>query len=109
MRQVGIIASAALFGLENNRERLKEDHANAKRLAEGLAGLKGIEIEPDATQTTITFFNTAAPAAELVAKMKEKDILMLALETNRIRAVTNLMVTSEMIEEAIETITLLCR
>ena len=109
MRQVGIIASAALFGLENNRERLKEDHANAKRLAEGLTGLKGIEIEPDATQTNIVFFNTAAPAAELVAKMKEKDILMLALGTNRIRAVTNLMVTSEMIEEAIETITSLCR
>jgi len=109
MRQVGIIAAAALFGLDNNRQRLKTDHANAKRLAEALDGLQGIEIEPDATETNIVFFNTTAPAAELVAKMKEKDILMLALGTNRIRAVTNLMVTEEMIEEAIETITSLCR
>jgi len=109
MRQVGIIAAAALFGLDNNRQQLKEDHANAKRLTAGLAGLKGIEIEPDATETNIVFFDTTAPAAELVAKMKEKDILMLALGTNRIRAVTNLMVTSEMIEEAIEIITSLCR
>jgi threonine aldolase len=108
MRQVGIIAAAALFGLDNNRQRLKEDHTNAKRLAAGLDGLKGIEIEPDATETNIVFFNTTAPAAEVVAKMKEKDILMLALGTNRIRAVTNLMVTKEMIEEAIEIITSLC-
>lgn len=109
MRQVGIIAAAALFGLENNRQRLKTDHANARRLAEGLDGLKGIEIEPEAVQTNILFFNTIAPADELIAKMKDKNILMLALGTNRIRAVTNLMVTEEMIEEAIETITSFCR
>ena len=109
MRQAGIIAAGAMFAIEHNRQRLKEDHANAKRLAEGLAGLEGIEIEPDATETNIVFFDTTGPAAELAAKMKEKNVLMMALGTNRIRAVTNLMVTEEMIEEAIETITSLCR
>lgn len=108
MRQAGIIAAGALFGLENNRQLLKTDHANAKRLAEGICGLNGISVDPKTIETNIMFFNTTPPADQLVEKMQEKDILMLALGTNSIRAVTNLMVTKEMIEETIETISGLC-
>lgn len=109
MRQAGIIAAGAIFALDNNRNRLKEDHANAKRLAQGISNLKAIDIKPETVQTNILFFNTTAPAAQLVEKMKQKNILMMALGTNSIRAVTNLMVTEEMIEETIETITSLTK
>lgn len=109
MRQAGIIAAGALYGLENNRQRLKEDHENAKQLANGIAGLKGIEVEPDTVETNILFFKTTDPAEKLINAMKDKGILMMALGTNSIRAVTNLMVTNEMIEEAIQTITSLCQ
>lgn len=109
MRQAGIIAAGALYALQNNRPKLKTDHKNAKRLAEGLAGLKGIEIDPATVETNIIFFNTKSPADQLVEKMNQKGILMLALGEYSIRAVTNLMVTEEMTELAIETISEICR
>lgn len=101
MRQAGIIAAGALFALQNNRPKLKNDHENAKILAEGLFDLKGIEIDPKTIETNIVFFNTTAPAAELIEKMNEKGILMLALGENSIRAVTNLMVTRQMTEKTL--------
>ncbi|MBW8016712.1 MAG: low-specificity L-threonine aldolase [Planctomycetes bacterium] len=109
MRQAGIIAAGAIFALQNNRPKLKADHKNAKLLAEGLTGLKGIDIDPAAVETNIVFFNTTDPAAELVEKMNQKEILMLALGENSIRAVTNLMVTKEMTNQAIETIRSICQ
>jgi threonine aldolase len=109
MRQSGIIAAGALYALQNNRPKLKEDHKNAKLLAEGLTGLKGIEIDPNSVETNIIFFNTTAPADQLIEKMNQKEILMLALGEYSIRAVTNLMVTKEMTEEAIKTIRSICQ
>lgn len=53
MRQAGIIAAAGLYALENNLERLAEDHANALRLADGLAGVAGLSVEP--VQTNMVF------------------------------------------------------
>ena len=52
MRQAGIIAAGALYALENHRERLTEDHANARLLAEGLSQVEGIEVNLDSVQTT---------------------------------------------------------
>jgi len=109
MRQSGIIAAGALYALENNRPKLKEDHKNAKLLAEGLTGLKGIEIDPAAVETNIIFFKTTAPADQLIEKMNQKEILMLALGEYSIRAVTNLMVTKEMTEQAITAIKQICQ
>ncbi len=66
MRQAGIIAAGALYALEHHRERLAEDHANARRLAEGLAGLAGIEIDPATVETNIVvFLVTSMPAPRL--------------------------------------------
>ena len=77
MRQAGIIAAGALYALQNHRQRLIEDHANAKRLAEGLARLPGLEIDPARVETNILFFRvTAGSAAALLAKMKEQNILL---------------------------------
>ena len=60
MRQAGIIAAGALYALENNRDRLKVDHDNAKILAKGLAEINGIEINPDAVETNIINFHAVS-------------------------------------------------
>ena len=61
MRQAGMLAAAALHALDHHVERLADDHANARRLAEGLAGLAGVTVEPP--QTNIVFVDVRAPSA----------------------------------------------
>ena len=102
MRQAGIIAAGALYALENHRARLVEDHANAKRFAEGIHGLPGIEVDPATIETNIVSFRvTAMPAAELVQKLKDRGVLVLANAVDRIRVVTHLDVTKDQVEEAV--------
>jgi len=103
MRQAGIIAAGALYALDHHRERLIRDHANAKRLAVALAPLPGIEIDPETVETNIVVFRvTRMPAAELVERLKAVDVLVLARDAESLRAVTNLNVTADQVEEAIE-------
>jgi threonine aldolase len=61
MRQAGIIAAAGLVALDRMVDRLAEDHANARRLAEGLATMPGIELDLDRVQTNIVIFRTGGP------------------------------------------------
>src|SRR5262249_5041354 len=56
MRQAGIIAAGALFALRNHRDRLEEDHANARLLAEGLGRIKGLEADPAEVETNMVRF-----------------------------------------------------
>ena len=105
MRQAGIIAAGALHALEHHRERLAEDHTNARKLAEALAGIGGIEINPRQVETNIVFFRlTSLPAAQFEKTLHERGVGVLALGEDTIRAVTNLMVTGEDIDRAIEII-----
>ena len=103
MRQAGIIAAGALYALEHHRDRLAEDHENARRLAAGLADLPGIELDPGTVETNIIIFKVASmPAAQLVERLRESGVLTLALGPDKVRAVTNLMVSGDDIREAIE-------
>ena len=105
-RQAGIVAAGALYALDHHRQRLAEDHAGAKRLAEGIAGLDGIEIDPATVETNIVIFGvTAMAAAELVARLAAADVLVLARDAESIRAVTNLDVTADQIEQTIDRFT----
>lgn len=100
MRQAGILAAAGLYALENHVERLAEDHENARLLAEGLKGLRQVELEP--VQTNIVIFTLAGMGAEeFAALMREKGVLVHAIGPNRIRLVTHLDVSREEITEAI--------
>ena len=102
MRQAGIIAAGALYALENNRARLVEDHANAKLFAEGIRDLPGIELDLTAVETNIVSFRiTTVPAAEIVQKLKDAGVLVLANAVDKIRAVTHLDVSREDIGEAV--------
>ena len=102
MRQAGILAAGALFALEHHRDRLAEDHANARHLADGLADLPGVDIDPTTVETNIVVFGVrGAPAPEVVARLKDRSVLVLARDAASIRAVTNLNVTGDEIEAAL--------
>jgi threonine aldolase len=106
MRQAGMIAAGALYALENHRDRLAVDHANARTLAEGLARLPGLEIDPCSVETNLVFFRvTTLPAATLVRELELAGVRVLATSADTIRAVTNLMVSPEEIATALETTT----
>jgi threonine aldolase len=103
MRQAGIIAAGALYALEHHRARLAEDHANAGQLAEALAGIRGVELDPKTVETNIVIFSvTTMPAAKLAEELGKKNVLVLATGPETIRAVTSLMVSGDDIREAID-------
>jgi threonine aldolase len=103
MRQAGIIAAAGVWALRHHVDRLHEDHANARRLAEGLAGLPGIVLDPAAVETNIVFFDLAGSldAAAAVAGLLEHGVRMGALGPRTIRAVTHLDVAAAGVERAL--------
>jgi len=98
MRQGGVIAAGALHALEHHVERLAEDHALAKRLAEGLQGLPGLTIEPP--QTNIVFADLVGPkASTLMPHLKSRGVLATGLY--RLRFVTHLDVDAEGVDRAV--------
>jgi len=112
MRQAGILAAAALYAMEHNVNRLAEDHANARRLAEGIAELPGIRLDPRHVETNIVIFEVTAPlapAAEFVRRLHERGVWMFATGPNQVRAVTHLDVSREQIDRAIAVFRELCR
>ena len=104
-RQVGIAAAAALYAIQNNIDRLSDDHDNAKRLAKALSALPGVDVNPDEVDTNIVYFDvTKSPmnAIDVMIKMAEQGVLMLPMDENRVRAVMHLGVDSHDIDKAIE-------
>jgi threonine aldolase len=98
MRQVGIFAAAGIFALDNNMARLVDDHANARVIAARLAESPRIAIDPATVQTNILVFKLApgAPdAATLVARARERNVLINAFGPRTIRAVTHLDVSRD--------------
>jgi threonine aldolase len=103
MRQSGILAAAGLFALDHNRERLAEDHANARLFAERVAALPGVRLALASVQTNIVIWEMAedAPdAAAIVGRAKTAGVLISALGGRTIRAVTHMDVSREQCREA---------
>ena len=100
MRQAGIIAAAALHALDHHVDRLADDHALARVLAEGLADIEGVALDAGAVETNIVVFGVDdAPA--LVAALGAEDVIMGALGPRTMRAVTHLDVDLAGVEEAV--------
>jgi threonine aldolase len=98
MRQAGVLAAAGLYALDHNDERLADDHANAARLAAGLAQLPGIDVEPQ--ETNMVFVNIPAECLPgLQAHLAARGIK--AKLYPRTRLVTHLDVDAAMIDEAV--------
>lgn len=104
MRQAGVLAAAASHALDHHVERLAQDHALARRLAEGLAGIEGLRVEPP--HTNILFVDLAGPAREkgagLVEALAQQGVLATGLY--RLRFVTHLDVDAEGIDRAVAVI-----
>ena len=103
-RQAGVIAAAGIVALTQMVDRLAEDHANARRLAEGLAALPGIVLDPARVQTNIVIFelhrDDMTPEM-LVERLKERGVWLFAIGGRRLRAVTNYHVTAADVERAL--------
>jgi len=103
MRQVGILAAAGIIALTESPKRLHIDHENAKRLAEGVANIKGISIDAEKVQTNIVLFDitkTGKTSAEICAELKENEILAIPFG-KAIRMVTHCDVSREDIEKTL--------
>jgi threonine aldolase len=104
MRQSGILAAAGIYALQNNIERLAEDHANARLLAEGLASIPGVRLDPGMPDTNIVFFDTTdagiAPK-DFIAQLLPLGVRM-GFISRRVRAVTHLDVSRADVERAID-------
>jgi threonine aldolase len=102
MRQAGVIAAAGIYALDNLVERLSEDHANARRLAEGLAELSRLAVRLDLVQTNLVFVDVLAlSAAAFVEECKSRGLRVLSTGGNRVRFVTYLGITSRDVERAV--------
>ena len=105
MRQVGIFAAAGIFALDNNLTRLIEDHANARLIADRLATSPRIAIDPATVETNILVFGLSADAPDgmtLVARARERGVLINAFGPRKVRAVTHLDVSREQCAKAAE-------
>jgi threonine aldolase len=103
-RQSGVLAAAGIVALEQNVDRLAEDHCNAAALADGLAVLPGLYPEPVPVRTDILYITVKHPtvsADEIVAKLAGRGVRVLALGPGRLRAVTNYHVTRADIDTTI--------
>jgi threonine aldolase len=101
MRQAGIVAAGALYALDHHVERLAEDHANARRLADGLGELDGVTVEP--VETNMVFF-AVDDAPALCAALEREGVRMGAVGPRRVRAVTHLDVDEEGVEVALHAV-----
>ena len=91
MRQAGVIAAAGIVALETMIERLADDHAHAKYLAEQLADIPGIALEPARVKTNLVFFELTndISARELETRLARENVLVGAVSQQRVRAVTH--------------------
>lgn len=104
MRQVGILAAACLYAIDHNVGRLAEDHANARRLAEGIAPLSGVSIDLEKVQTNIVLIDVSPsgrPTNDLLDQLGREGVLLVPFGPTTLRAVTHLDVTSKDIDHAV--------
>jgi threonine aldolase len=112
MRQAGVLAAAALYALDHHVERLKEDHANARILAEAVTDADGLSLPMPDVDTNIVYMELErelGPAHQMVAALKEKGVLTHATAPQVIRMCTHLDVSSAQAERAAEVIRTVAR
>jgi threonine aldolase len=111
MRQAGILAAAGLIALEKMPLRLHEDHANAQMLAQGLAQIGGIKIDPKKVQTNILVFNitgTGMNTADFSRKLAEKNVLAAGIDPENMRFATHMDVSREDCQKTLEVVRGIC-
>ncbi|WP_339916511.1 GntG family PLP-dependent aldolase [Yeosuana marina] len=106
MRQVGYLAAAGLYALDNHMERLNDDHTKAKQIGELLSNLSYIKtVEPVETNIVIFELHEGVNEKEFVQKLQENNILIISMGSNKLRMVTHLDYTNTMHEKVLEILT----
>lgn len=102
MRQAGYLAAAAIYALDNNLDRLKDDHKKAKEIGQTLAKLSIIKnVEPIETNIIIFELNKNVDEKHFIQKLKDKNIHIIGMGTNKLRIVTHLDYTDAMHEKVL--------
>jgi len=107
MRQVGILAAAGLYAIDQHRERLLKDHEHCQRFAQGVRSLRGISLERD-PETNILMFDVDHPhydAPALCKALEAQDVHMFAMTQHRIRAVFHLDISGAQVDYAVRAVT----
>ena len=107
MRQAGVIAAAGIVALTQMVERLADDHANAHRFADAIAGVPGISLDPASVQSNIVIFEVDHPTVspeQLVDELWEQGVWTFAIGGKRVRAVTNYHVSVDDIDNAAQAV-----
>ena len=100
MRQVGFLAAAGIYALDNNIERLADDHKKAKDIEQLLNSLSCIKkVEPVETNIIIFYVKDHLNAEDFISKMEEKNILLTPMGDGKIRIVTHLDFSDQMLEK----------
>ena len=111
MRQAGVLAAAGIVALEQMVDRLQEDHDNARILAEGIATIPGLSLDPKTVQTNIVFFDLdherhekheRMSAEQFVQALHDAGVWVLALGPGRVRAVTHYGIEKAHVQEALQ-------
>jgi threonine aldolase len=104
MRQSGIIAAAGITALDQMTERLAEDHANARRLTEGIADIQGLSIDLEKEQTNIVYFDLTGEkltAEEFAKRLIDRGVKVIQTGPARFRAVTHYGISAKDIDLAL--------
>ncbi len=107
MRQAGVIAAAGIVAVTEMVERLADDHANAQTLAQGLATIEGIRINPATVETNLVFFEVDRPdisAPQLSRGLAEQGVLINASGAKRLRAVLNYHISADDVARTLNTV-----
>lgn len=111
MRQAGILAAAGLIALEKGPQRLGEDHANAKLLANGLARVRGIQIDPARIQSNILVFvvrETGMSSAQIAERLAQHNVLASGISPEEMRLVTHMDIDRAQCELALHAFEQVC-
>ena len=104
MRQAGVIAAAGIVAIQKMVGRLTEDHANARRLAHGLARIPGIILDPERIKTNIVIFEPPTTAPDFIQRMLAHNVKFSYLGGRIVRAVTHRLIGEADIDEALNRI-----
>lgn len=105
LRQAGMMAAAAIYALDHHVDRMADDHANARRLAEGLNQIDGVGVDQASMESNIVFATVdpgLGSAGELSCRLHERGVRLFDVGPDRLRMVTHLDVSADEIEQALE-------
>jgi threonine aldolase len=104
LRQAGVVAAAGIVALEEMVDRLADDHANARHLANGLAAIPGVAVDPSVVQTNILFWHhQAIDTLKLNAELRQRGVLSTMVH-GRLRMLTHYGIERQDIDDALATI-----